>query len=289
MAFLNTYLKALIFGSIFVNACAQESQNDGQNKTVKFETEYVQERIEFLITANCNDFPSNSPCINTIIPNYCKGGYEEIDFCREWPDARIENGQTQYSDGQNLYSKGAQLDFELPISHINYSGTANVIFKDMWPSPCGMDALIGFLGYTQDGFPIINSDKGPVELQLEYIPVGYENARIVIDSKSRKIIAQYMAPSDFERGWSFSFESNGQAYLQTDGKCFKLPMNNRAKLSTANDLKCNPKIDSWNRDKGTKPADALEKELAYDILQELDNPFLEFIDIKTYDLSLIHI
>ena len=118
---------------------------------------------------------------------------------------------------------------------------------------------------------------------MEYIFVGYQNARLVINPESRQIIARYMAPGDNERFLSYSFESSGQAYLQTDGKCFKLPMKNRTKLSSANALKCDPEIDNWNRDRGTILADMEEKQMAYDILQDLDYPLLEYIDIRTYD------
>jgi len=92
-----------------------------------------------------------------------------------------------------------------------------------------------------------------------------------------------MAPNDHEGIWSFSFERSGQAYHQTNGKCFKLPMNNRAKLSTANDLKCDPEINKWNQDRGTILADAGGIEMAYDILKDLDYPPLEYFDIRTYD------
>jgi len=189
MPIYNIFSNALIIGSVFISGCAQEARNDTQNKTVEFETEISQETTNYLIAPNCDQLPTGTPCLETHIPNLCKVGYEKTDFCLMWPAARIENGKTQYFDGENLYNKDAQLDFELPISHKDYSGLANVIFKDVWPSACEMQANIGFLGYSEDGFPIVNSNQGPVELQAEYIFAGYEDARLVIDSNSREIIA----------------------------------------------------------------------------------------------------
>ena len=283
MAICNLFSKVLIVGSVFISGCAQEARHDTQNKTVEIETETFLEMKTYLIAPNCDQLPTDTSCLQTFIPNFCKVGYEETDFCHMWPPLRIEDGKTQYFDGENLSTKDAQLDFELPISHKDYSGVANVIFKDVWPSPCETQVIIGFLGYSEDGFPIVNSNKGPVELQAKYIHIGYENARLVIDPVTREIIARYMAPHDNERFLSFSFESSGQAYLQTDGKCFKLPMKNRTKLSSANASKCGQEIDDRKRDRGTILADMEEKQMAYDILQDLDYPLLEYIDIRTYD------
>ena len=47
--------------------------------------------------------------------------------------------------------------------------------------------------------------------------------------------------------------------------------------------KCGQEIDDRKRDRGTILADTEKKQMAYDILQDLGHPLLEYIDIRTYD------
>ncbi len=236
---------------------------------------------EISILPNC-DSAANTPCFNTHIPNHCPNGFEEIGFCRNWPSRQI-------IDGKTFDNRNAQLDFEMPIELNNQRTHARIVFKNVFPSPCGNDALIGFHGYSEDGFPIISSERGALEVRHSDVSIGYQDARLVIDVNRKLIIARYGAPHDNETLWSFQFDITGQAFLNTAGQCFKLPRNYDGPIENTSISKCEADIGQWNKDGGTIPANSKDIDIARTVLisEDFDLEWLEFVFGQTDNVKRI--
>ncbi len=247
---------------VFVSSCVQPNPR----------TEKINSLEDLIIKSNCDGLPKNTPCFETHIPNQCENGFQDSGFCRVWSAAHIEGGKTL--DGQK-----AELEFEMTVRLGEQDFDSKVIFRSVHPTPCGMDARIGFLGYSDDGFPIVNSAKGPAELRNSDVHIGYKDARIVIDTINQKIVARYLAPNDAETGWSFRFDRTGSAFLNWSNSCFQMSKNYNQELRKIGMSNCDPKIDRWNEDGGTSPSTSSDKALAREVLLSngISSKFLEYV------------
>jgi len=206
---------------LFMFSCSEQPIAAKQNKqAVRPETSGPSGIETITLLASCPKNNSHA-CMETYIPNICnKLSAENIvqpKFCQPW-----EYISPSY--------KTANTSFVLPVASKHYSGSTR-IFGNTKGSPCEDQMTIAFLGFSAEGFPLILSNMGAIEIQSPFVQIGYENARVLVDVKEEKIVQRYMAPHDNTKLWSFSFPNNDDAYLAYDNKCFKLPIDRSEKLS----------------------------------------------------------
>lgn len=98
---------------------------------------------------------------------------------------------------------------------------------------CGDPSLISYKGESPEGYPLIETDAGIVELIAPDLEIGYEGARLLIDANSGEVIGKLTAPHDAIGAYSYYFRDSENIFLFTRERCLIAPGTGRGRITAA--------------------------------------------------------
>ena len=225
-------------------------------------------RLHALPNCSMQGAISDYVCMNTAITNLCEAtstvGKMDVVACRRLSTTGI-------SDDDRLaplpYHGVVTLPAKLHDSDEN-SADMELSFYAR-DTACEKQAAIGYVGLSDGGFPLIETDQGVVEISSPLLKIGYSRARILVDVKSGEIINEFLAPRDFEPAYGFRFESAEKVYFAGDIGCIHAPSLKPGKLRYASRL-CGGLLKKdghgheayYHGDEGLEPANASDVAMA---------------------------
>jgi hypothetical protein len=128
---------------------------------------------------------------------------------------------------------------------------------------CGDTARVAFRGYGDDGGMLVETDHGLAELLSPSIEMEIDDARVLIDALSGKIIGTLTAPHDHGGLYGFQFVDRDTFYFFNKDACMTAAGPGRGVMEPVTEG-CAPLIatGSWENDRGLAPAEPGDADIA---------------------------
>lgn len=189
-------------------------------------------RYHALPSCSLNGATYGHACISTSVTNLC----EAVSLTTKTDKAACMRRGANAGVDEQLWAPLPYHGVVMLRSRVRVSANgedeANLSFY-LRDTPCDEQAAIGYLGLSDDGFPLIETDRGVVEITSPNLTIGMAGARILIDAESGKILNEFLAPRDHEPAYGFRFVAANEVYFATDSACIDAPSSNPGKLQYA--------------------------------------------------------
>jgi hypothetical protein len=128
---------------------------------------------------------------------------------------------------------------------------------------CGMPAVVAFRGYGEDGGMLVETDHGLAEFISPSIEMEIDDARVLIDALSGKIIGTLTAPHDHGGVYGFQFVDPDTIYFFNKEACMTAAGPGRGLMEPVTEG-CAPLtvMGSWENDRGLAPAEPGDTDIA---------------------------
>jgi hypothetical protein len=166
--------------------------------------------------------PFESACISTSITNLCealveaKGG--KLEDC-------LRRDGVGFDRNDLLAPSPYRSVLLLPVELRDEAGVSAMAELSLYVfnTACGPEAAISYFGSSDAEAPLIETEKGVVEIVSPKLRIGLPEARILIDVPSGGIINTFMAPRDHEAAYGYRFATADEVYFAFEGSCSTAP------------------------------------------------------------------